>query len=1080
VFNFLKNPFEKLTVENQEDMKKNIGELKEYFTDNGKNTIVLGLANIEKELKSLGSKIEMLASKVEKTASGKLDEKSLEKAGKASIMLGDGIESIITSIKVYSKLPESIIDSFVEGMAKIGESFEKLAKGLKALEQGGKALLYMAKGIFFFGLALLISGPIYLLALPLAIIVVGVIMGITWLFSKVMGDKDTMSGIEAGGRALAYIALGIILFGLALLVAAPIYQMAMSWSLLLVVGVIVVAVGLMWLLGKVYNDNIEPGIEALMWMGLAIVVFGIALVVASKIYEYLWDEQKDGMLIIGLVILAAVGVLYLLSKVKGDVIEGSIALVIIAFSIMVLAVGLYMFSEMFPSTDKNWATLALIGATIGGLTIAVLALGLAGPNVMLGAGAMILVSVAIIVLSFGLNMFADTVKNGYDSSSLGLLMVTIAGIAIEFGIIGIPVVAGLVALGAAAIIVAGAAIVELSHALKEWRTLNYTDNDAKDLQKAIVRIPMAFLGLTGDEGFFTAIKTAAKTADVMDAARKNAYSLIDISKALVSISIGIKAFQDLGLKDDLIGQQIVNVTEPLITKFATIGKEHGGAGMFGLGGGDVYKGISSVMGMGNALTNIAHGMHSMADLKFPIYGKDGEIESYFGLDDGRIVQVGKNIEKLIGSLTGAFIKIGKGDETSWWQTSNLEKGINMVKDIGTPLASLAMGMSAMAELRFPNAFDKDGNPTGYINLNDVEGGDPFAKVTENIGLMIGSLTKTYTEIGEGDKSKWYQKNKLEKGINMVKDIGTPISSLAAGFTAMADLRFPNGFDAEGNPTSYIDLNQASGGNPFETVTNNIKKMITSLTDVFTDIGSKDDSGWFSSSTIENGIEIVMGIGEPITMLADNVAKFAKAKVEGFSLRDTFKDIFFGFKLMSNITPTDYKSISKGLTYLTIFTNKANSLADNAKEFKSIDKSFNGIAKSMGVLKDNVNGLDIKLLSETKGLFEAMAVISNSGSTEQIISKYGKTLETTFKNLADLLEQFGSKVTESSDKTVTAINTQTQSNQSLTETIKNQKEAAEQAPPLQNAQNSQMLSQLREIATILRGTIKVKDTGGFFS
>jgi hypothetical protein len=49
--NFLKNPFERLSAENQEDMKKNIKEMKEYFTDESKNTIVLGLANNEKELK---------------------------------------------------------------------------------------------------------------------------------------------------------------------------------------------------------------------------------------------------------------------------------------------------------------------------------------------------------------------------------------------------------------------------------------------------------------------------------------------------------------------------------------------------------------------------------------------------------------------------------------------------------------------------------------------------------------------------------------------------------------------------------------------------------------------------------------------------------------------------------------------------------------------------------------------------------------------------------------------------------------------------------------------------------------------
>lgn len=233
-FNFLKNPFERLSADNQEKMINQLKDLNENLT--GKNgvlsttTLIAGntgkmVVVLEKIHKSL---IEI------KNKSTKADKEELEMIGKSSIVLGNGMKTIIESIKKFSEIPSSTVDNFIEGISRIGNAFEELGTKMKAMETASVVLLNMAKGIIYFGLGLLLAGPIYLLALPLAPIVIGVVLGVLWLFDKVLGSKESMERIAEGGKALAWMALGIITFGLALLAAGPIYAAAMSTSLLLV------------------------------------------------------------------------------------------------------------------------------------------------------------------------------------------------------------------------------------------------------------------------------------------------------------------------------------------------------------------------------------------------------------------------------------------------------------------------------------------------------------------------------------------------------------------------------------------------------------------------------------------------------------------------------------------------------------------------------------------------------------------------------------------------------------------------------------------------------------------------------
>jgi hypothetical protein len=1180
--NFLKNPFERLSAENQEDMKKNIKEMKEYFTDESKNTIVLGLANIEKELKSLSTKVEALTAKIKETAGGKIDEKSLQEAGKASIMLGDGIEKIITSIKIYSKIPDTVIDKFVEGLSKIGEGFEKLGKSLSDIEKGGQALMSLAKGVFWFGVALLISGPIYLLALPLSIIVVGVIMGMTWLFSKVMGDAETMKGIQEGGKALAYLALGIILFGLALLVAGPIYKAAMSWSLLLIVGVIVVAAGLMWLLGKVYNEDIVPGIKALMWMGLAIVVFGIALVVATKIYEYLWKEQKDGMLIVGLVILAAVGVLLLLSYAKDNVLDGAEALVYMAIGIIVLAVGLWMFSKLFPATPENWETLGLVGAAVGGLTIVLLGLSLVKDNVTKGAIALLIATGAIMLLAVGLWMFSDMFPaNPQNWETLALVGLAITGLTIVLSILGgmsVMVLAGAGALimaagavnllaygmkiwveskvtpedaltmtamitalaligtvlgnpftswmtliGAGIMLVIGVSLVAIADAMKTFKSSNVTKSDAENIGEIVNSLAGTFAKVTTEGG---------KDWDWWDV-RRGIYAMENLGSTLKGIAEGVQAWANLTISEyeydektgemkevarvkltktdfDNVAHGMAQVIGSLAGPLSEVGMADAGkgggfwSGIFG-GKGYVRKGIAALQGIGGVLSGLAGGIQDFANLTFSEYELvdtgEGVMElrevSRTKITDSMLKATTKNIARVLTEVVKPFGKIGQGSWTKLfagndfpYTSKDIKKGVESLTGIGDVISGIAKGIIDFSNFNFvtqkvitnPETGMPELVPDEVIHINDTI----LKKTSENIGKIIIQVAEPFGKIGQGSWGKLfsgndfpYKSKDIKKGVESLTGIGSVLTGLAEGVRGFARMEFIEHDVKEIDgiptivPTGVFKMNH-----------NDIKEaglnmgLILSVTaraigDFYTKYSKDEDK-------IKKAIAFIGLINKESGKVGESMVKLSEgiSKIKNF---DKFSGNMTSFleAFINPFNPMGQNKIGETIDNFTVFSKDVSELAKSADKMEKINKSFSGIAKSMGTFKKELNGLKLEPLTQTKGLFEAMAVISESGSADQILAKYGKTLDQTFKNLAELLEQFGSKVTQSTEQTTTAISNQVQSNESLNETLKKQKQAAEQAPPAQNAQNSQMTSQLKEIATILRGTLKVKDANTGF-
>jgi hypothetical protein len=295
-------------------------------------------------------------------------------------------------------------------------------------------------------------------------------------------------------------------------------------------------------------------------------------------------------------------------------------------------------------------------------------------------------------------------------------------------------------------------------------------------------------------------------------------AMLTAGLALISIGIGINKFQKISEKADLptlaeniafmVGSLAVpfnliggggtlTVKDPMTGKDTEIKFTGGGGGFFGLGGSNpVAMGISSVHGMGAALTGIAKGVQNMANLKFPTgFDKEGNATGYETLSGDIWKTVIENTVTMVGSLAVPFAMIGNGltitdPETGQQiklpgggkkgllasifgggESNPVADGISSVQGMGEALTGIAMGVQAMAMLKMPTGFDPEtGEPTGFevFNLEHAK------TVTANTKTLITALSGTFAQIGNSPNAKtswWGGKSTIQKGIDLAQGHG---------------------------------------------------------------------------------------------------------------------------------------------------------------------------------------------------------------------------------------------------------------------------------------------------------------------
>ena len=890
-------------------------------------------------------------------------------------------------------------------------------KALENLKKMSDTLLQFALGLGLMALAFALIGvmivPILKGAL-IAMVMIAAIAGAFYLMERLkVTDKieDGAKGLLFAAGAILGLAIALALFNV---IAPPLMTL---FSIALVVGAVGLTFGIM---GRMFAKDIQKGAIALGFAGLAIIVLALSLKVLAMVTGSITGEEAVKSLG-GLILIGLIGAAFYLAGTQALLIaQGAGAMILVGFAVIMLAAGIAIIGAAIG--DKGMKFVGITLAIIGGLGVAFGVAGLAAPFIAAGAGALILAGGALILIGLGLQAF-DKVNFG-SGGALG-----------DSG--------------------------QKTQPGKLARMLGFKPRAKTNLEVALEAV--------GDSFMLNPFKIAAMYV--------GAPALMLAGMSLISIATGIRSFQKIAEKADLksLGTNIQSIVAGLSETFAEVGSTMGGPLWFFS---DVYKGIQSTRGMGTSLTGIAKGVQAMAMLKFPTgFDKEGNATGYETIDlTSAVPNLIANTKLLVSGLSQVFEEVGQSDAaqgSSWFSSSTYEKGIKVVQKMGTPLYNLANGVQNMANLKFPTGYDKEGNATGYKGIGGGGLKTLIAKIGENTKALVIGLAGVFEEVGKSDSAKtsWFSKNDFERGASLIMELAEPYKSLAGTVDNVVKItgKIKDANDVKSKVTSIIEsVTDAGGedagliyakshligviGNTYQKLGSAIPKIVESIAKFTVDkarafasiFGGESPAELFESKTkflqgltlsyLRMAIAIPMIVGSINTASAEQLDSFTaiyggKMPIEAEAVKsrgDLFTAIGNAYEKMGRGTQQITSSVNgvnleNLICFKGMFMGKVSFLRPiagyNAQTelWNAIGTNMTATATAFPQIAGAVNSMELEKLTEARSMFEALAVLAEGGeSPEDILEAMGESLETALNNLADMLEEFRTTVSEGNE------------------------------------------------------------------
>lgn len=671
-------------------------------------------------------------------------------------------------------------------------------------------------------------------------------------------SKTTPKKAKKGAETLALMGDALLKFakGLALsAILVPLGLIAIPFLLLAVtaVGGIMALIG-----GKKFSKRISRGAKTLDKVGDALKSFaiGIGLFALSTMFIIMAPAILIGMVASLVLIPGAIAILGG-KKTSKRIRRGALGLALLGVALIPFALGLVLFSM---ATKGNGIGDVLIqGATIlaiGGAAALVGKMGM--KNILMGALAMAVNGLGLMVFSLGYVPFADSTK-GMSLGDVGvqaLVLVAVGGIMALAGL-AVGATAGLALAGPALYAAAGLALQELAPGLQAMKKVDFKEKEAKDLSYTLGAVAMAFAGVDPEAGFFANVgnvftRVVQSGAGVAAAAMYGAAGM-----ALQELSVGLTKFKAIGFTED-DSQELAIALGSVSGAFAQAGGEPASpGGLFGAVFGNTFspnateRGIDSVMDSGEALSSIVKGLAAFLDLKkkYKLDAKAFQAEGFLNVA----------ITDTLGFLSKSFATIGGMEvEDGWgpfsWDENLVEKGIDAVKGSGRALTDITTGLKSFLDLQ---------KEYGLTSESFKDGGFLQVAVEDTLGFV----SKAFATIGGMEtEDSWgpfsWDENAVEKGVDAVKGAGKELTNIATGLSSFQEL-----------VEKKIDF--SPGGKLGMAVSNSLSFVSTAFSAIG---GMEEEDGWFifswDENTVEKGIDAVKGAGKELTNIATGLKTFA--------------------------------------------------------------------------------------------------------------------------------------------------------------------------------------------------------------
>lgn len=661
-----------------------------------------------------------------------------------------------------------------------------------------------------------------LLAIP-ALVAIPIIALEIWLFSKLLGGRAMQKELDNAINATNK--LGEIGWSIVVFEACMVLAGLLAVPAAVVMPFVWLTVwGITKILGVLNKaaDDILEGALLLTVISVGLIIFSIGLLLFGLAVKTLdWKGILMGVAVIGIIGLAC----FALGQpaVFPYVLLGAIALTVMTLPLLIFSVSMLMFALTMKLVDDDMPQRMMKLIICLGLAFA--AVGIASPLVIAGGVAMLVASTALLVLGVGLLIFSLTLKL-LDKEASDRIPGLLIGIGMSFAALGL--VAPVIMLGAAAMLLVGVSLLVLGVSLIVFglslKVLKPEDQD---------RIPGLLLTLAGCFSAIGLLSIPIMLGSVATVAMSVSIIVFSIALTLFGLAIRVlkpedqermgSLFTSLSLQFSLLGVLLIPIS----------------------------LGSAAMMTMAGALMLI-----SPALLIFKKSGwKEGDGDKltdaivsvrngFLGInkDDGFFAIIKKTAASI--AAAGALLAIAPAYVVAGSALVLLTKGLAKVKELHWTeendvalvkmLASISSAFAQVAE-------------AGTVTKNASFGG--------LFGKLLGGFS--------------VDKNAVKEGIDSVKGAGKALIDISQGI-----VEFTKWYE---NNKKLLDIKD--GKSPFFEA---LKMTITTLSDAFATVGGSDNYVKNNSifaifkpeeSKVQKGIESVQGLGTTLKDIAEGIIKF---------------------------------------------------------------------------------------------------------------------------------------------------------------------------------------------------------------
>ena len=304
-------------------------------------------------------------------------------------------------VKVFKNMSSGGLLSTIK--EKLGDVLDNLSDAIKTFQNSVKVdmLLKIAAAIGIMALSLLVLGFVDYEKASYGFIMIGtaltaLIFGLTKI-TKVNSKIAVLAGsLVAIAAAFAIFAVGLIVLAGAIALFTLVGNMeGVDKGLGILFAALLMVIPSMLALSKL-SPKVFIAAAALIAFAAAMAIFAGVIALFALVANM--EHIAEGLVFFAITLIAALGALAVLSQMSPMVLVGVTALVLLSGAMLLLAGAIAAFAAI-AGMKNAWQGVAMLGASLAILIVALMMFGSMGPTVLLGAGALLVAAAACIALA---------------------------------------------------------------------------------------------------------------------------------------------------------------------------------------------------------------------------------------------------------------------------------------------------------------------------------------------------------------------------------------------------------------------------------------------------------------------------------------------------------------------------------------------------------------------------------------------------------------------------------------------------------------------------------------------------------